>query len=68
MLYSHNLCEWVFHRRDFNNEHIALFYLPIFPQQATTKISEPLYTDIVQTIYHDAIPASFDIKYIKELL
>ena len=57
-----------FYFRDFNNENIALFYLPIFPPQATPKLSEILYTDIVYTVNLDAIPASYDIKYIKELL
>ena len=47
-----------FYIRDFNNEHIALFYLPIFPSQATPKLSEVLYTDIVYTVNLDAIPAS----------
>ena len=46
LLYSHTCCEWVFYVRDFNNEHIALFYLPIFPPQAKPKHSEILYTDI----------------------
>ena len=53
ILFSHTCCELVFYIRDFDNEHIALFYLPIFPPQATPKIS---------------IPASYDIKYIKEHL
>ena len=60
--------EWVFYIRGFNNEHIALFYLPIFSPQATPRLSELLYTDLVYTINLDAIPASYDIKYIKELL
>ena len=68
ILYSHTCCEWVFYIRDFNNEHVALFYLPIFPQQATPKLSQALYTDIVYTINLDDIPASYDIKFIKELL
>ena len=68
ILYSHTCCEWVFRIRDFNNEHIALFYLPIFPPQATPKLSEILYTDIVYTVNLDAIPASYDIKLIKVLL
>ena len=50
------------------NEHIALFYLPIFPPQATLKLSEFLYKYILHTVNHDTIPASYDIKYIKELL
>ena len=29
ILYSHTCCEWVLFR-DFNNEHIALFYPQIF--------------------------------------
>ena len=57
-----------FYIRDLNNEHIALFYLPMFLPQATTKLSEILYTDIVYTVNLDVIPASYDIKYIKELL
>ena len=57
-----------FYIRDFNNEHIALFYLPMFPPQATPKLFELLYTDIVYTINLDAIPDSYDVKYIKELL
>ena len=47
ILYSHTCCEWVFYIRDCNNEQIALFYLPIFPPQATPKLSEILYKDIV---------------------
>ena len=58
ILYSHTCCEWVYYIRDFNSEHIALFYLPIFPPQATPKLSEILYTDIVYTVNLDAIPAS----------
>ena len=54
--------------RDFKNEHIALFYLPIFPPQATPKLLEPLYRDIVYTVNLDTVPASYDIKDIKELL
>ena len=57
-----------FYIKDFNNEHIARFYFPFFPPQATSKLSEILYTDIVYTVNLDAIPASNDIKYIKELL
>ena len=68
ILYSHTCCEWAFYIRDFNNEHIALFHLPIFPPQATPKLSEIQNTDIVYTVNLDAIPASYDIKYIKELL
>ena len=68
ILYSHNCCEWVFSIRDFNNEHITLFYLPILPTQATPKLSETLYADIVYTVNLDAIPASYNINYIKELL
>ena len=68
ILYSHTCCEWVFYIGDFHNDHLALFYLPIFPPQATPKLSEILYTDIVYTVNLDAIPASYDIKYIKELL
>ena len=68
ILYSRTCCEWVFYIRDFNNEHIALFYLPVFPQRATLKFSEILYTDIVYTVNLDTIPASCDIKYIEELL
>ena len=68
ILYSHTCCEWVFYIRDFNNEHISLFYLPIFPPQATPKFSKILYTFILYTVNLDATPASYDIKYIKELL
>ena len=57
-LYSHTCCEWVFYIRDFNNEHIAFFYLLIFPPQATPKLSEIIYTDIVYTINLDATRAS----------
>ena len=32
------------------------------------KLSEILYTDIVYTVNLDAIPASYHIKYSKELL
>ena len=28
--YSHSCSEWVFYVRDFNNEYIAVLYLPIF--------------------------------------
>ena len=66
-LYSHIYCEWGFFR-DFNNKHNAFFYLPIFPPQATPKLSGILYTDIVYTVNLDAIPASYDIKNIKKLL
>ena len=68
ILYSHTCCEWVFYVRNFKNDHLALFYLPIFPPQATPKLSEILYNDIAYTVNLDAIPASYDIKYIKELL
>ena len=68
VLYSHTCCQLVFYIRDFNNEHIALFYLPIFPPQTTPKLSEILHTYIVKTVNLDAIPASCEIKYIKELL
>ena len=68
ILYSRTCCEWVFYIRDFHNDHLALFYLPMFPPQATPKLSEIPYTDIVYTVNLDAIPASYDIKYIKELL
>ena len=68
ILYSHICCEWVFYIRDFNNEQIALFYIPTFPPQATPKLSEILQTDIVYIVNLDAIPASHDTKYIKELL
>ena len=50
ILYSHTCCEWVFYIRDFNKEHMALFYLIIFPPQATPKLSEILHTDIVYTV------------------
>ena len=62
ILYSHTCCEWVFYIRNFNSEPTALFYLPIFPPQATPKLFELFYTDIVYTINLDAIPASYDIK------
>ena len=68
ILYSHTCCGWIFYIRDINNEHIALFYLPIFPPQATPKLFEILYTDIVYAVNLDAIPASYDIKQIKDLL
>ena len=55
-----------FYNRFFNNTHI--FYLSIFPPQATSKLSELLYTNIVYTINLEAIAASYDIKYIKEHL
>ena len=57
-----------FYNRDFNNEHNALFFLPISTPQATPKFSEILYKDIVYTVNLEAIPASYDIKYNKELL
>ena len=47
---------------------MALFYLPVFPPQATPILSEIFYTDIVYSVNLDAIPASSDIKYIKEFL
>ena len=65
-MYSHTCCEWVFYIRNSNNDHIDLFCLPLFPPQATPKLSELLYTDIVYTVNLDAIPASYDIKYIKK--
>ena len=68
ILSSHACCDCVFYIGDFNNEYTALFYLPIFPAQATPKISELLFWDIVYTINLDAIPATFDIKFIKVLL
>ena len=68
ILYSQTCCEWVFYIKDFSNDHIAIFYLPTFPTQARPKLSEILYTDIVYTVNIDAIPASYDIKYIIELL
>ena len=58
----------VFYIRGFNNKHIAFLYLPIFPPQATPKLSEILYTDIVYTVNLDAILASYDTKFFKELL
>ena len=67
ILCSHTCCEWVFYIRDFNNEHIALFYLPIFPPQEKPNLSEFLYTDLVYAINLDAIPA-YDIKNSKGLL
>ena len=54
--------------KDFNNKHIALFYLLIFPTQSTPKITGLLYNDFVHTLNLDATPASYDIKYVKELL
>ena len=68
ILCSHICCERIFYIRDFKNEHIALFYLSMFPPQVTSKLSELLYTDNVYSINIDAIPASYDIKYIKELI
>ena len=59
ILYSHPCCEWVFYITDFNSEHIAFFYRPIFPPQATPKQSELFYTDIVYNFKLDAIPASY---------
>ena len=58
ILYSYTCCERVFYIRDFNNEHIALFCLPIFPPQATPKLSKILYTEIVYSVNLDAILAS----------
>ena len=47
----------------------VIFYnLDHIPPQATPKLSEVFYTDILYTVNLDAIPASYDIKYIKELL
>ena len=66
ILDSPTCCEWVFYILDFNNENIPLFYLSIFPPQATPKHYENIYTDIVYTVNIDAIPASYDIKYIKK--
>ena len=69
MLYSHTCCEYeFFYNGDFNNEHFAFFFLPIFSPQATPKLSKLLYTDIAYTINLDADPASYYIIYIKELL
>ena len=65
IFYIHTLVVNGSYIRDFNNEHIALFHLPIFPPQATPQLSEFLYTDIVYTVNLDAIPASYDINYIK---
>ena len=67
ILFSHTYCEWFSYIRVFNNEHITLFYLPIFPPQATPTISELLYPDILCIINLNAISASYDVKYIKEL-
>ena len=59
---------WFFYiKKDFTNENISLFYLTIFPPQATPKIFELLYTDIVYTVNLDAILASCDIKHIKHI-
>ena len=63
ILQSHTCCDWVFYFRDVNNEHIAFFYL-----QATPTISEILCTNIVFTVNLDALPSSYKIIYIKELL
>ena len=60
-------CERLSYIRDFNKIKIALFYLPTFPPQVTTKKSDFFYTNIVYTINLDAILASNDINYIKEL-
>ena len=67
ILYSHTCCECVFYIRDFNSKHIALFFLPVFPPQATPKLSQLSYPDIVYTINLDAIPASYNINHIKKL-
>ena len=83
ILCSNICCEWVFYIRHFSNNHInsifslfqfsmflfsALFNLPIFPPQATSKISEVFYTDLVCAINLGTITACYDIKYIKEFL
>ena len=47
VLYSHTCCERLFYIRAFNKEKISLFYLSNFPPQATPKISDLLYADIV---------------------
>ena len=65
VLYPHTCSEWVFYITGFNNKHMALFYLPFFPAQATPKLSEILYTHIVYTVNLDAVPAFKDIKYIE---
>ena len=65
ILYSHTCFEWVFYIRDFNNEQFDLFYLPNYPPPANIKITESLYANIVFTINLDAIPAAYDLKYIK---
>ena len=44
--------------REFNDNQIALFYLPIFPHHATPKLSELLYKDIVYTLHLEVIRAS----------
>ena len=62
VLYSHNYCEWAVFIRDFNNENIALFDLPMIPSQVTHKLSELFHTDIVYTFNLDDIPASYNIK------
>ena len=67
-LYSHTCCDWVFYIRSFNNEHITLFYFTFFLPQATPKLPEILDSAIVYTVNLDNIPASYDIKYITELL
>ena len=62
ILHSHNCCEWTVYIRDFNNENIAFFDLPMFLPQVTHKLSELFHTDIVYTINLDVIPASYNIK------
>ena len=68
ILTSRACCECVFYTRNFNNHNIALFSSPKFPPQASPKILELLYSDLKYTINLEAIPASYDIKYIRDLL
>ena len=53
--------------KNFNKEVIALFFLSIFSPHSKSKTAETLYNDIVYTLNLDAIPASYDIKYTKDL-
>ena len=52
----------------FYGTPLIYFLFSIFPPQATLKLSEILFIDIVYIVKIDFIPASNDIKYIRELL
>ena len=70
ILYSHMCCKW-FSLLETSITNTLLFSISQFfhhKQHQTPKLSEILYTDIVYTVNLDAIPASYHIKYIKELL